>query len=225
MAEPTLLQTAMPISSPCTGTRLRPVVFTAWGNPVKELSVYPLLTTESVSVFTYHPGLAPVCRRNHCIFAEFKLFKIREPQWLVWSMFLEEMVLLHILSFSFFCPFWISSLSLKYAEAFLFLKQKTILLISSCRQTSLKKKSKHISLTTSSSSIYRIWLLLLLFHRNCTRWLPNVKTFSLVSVFVLLDHQLGFLQKVCLLEGVFFWISLALWICVLAPSFLSNDFS
>lgn len=119
----------------------------------------------------------------------------------------------------------ISSLSLKYAEAFLFLKQKTILLISSCRQTSLKKKSKHISLTTSSSSIYRIWLLLLLFHRNCTRWLPNVTTFSLVSVFVLLDHQLGFLQKVCLLEGVFFWISLALWVCVLAPSFLSNDFS
>lgn len=86
----------------------------------------------------------------------------------------------------------------------------------------LTKKKKHISLPISNSSIYCIWLLVLLFCRNSVQWIPTVNIFSLVSFFILLDHWWVFLQKANLLESRFFWVSLSLRVHALAPRWLSS---
>lgn len=102
MTDPNLFQASqIPLSIfiPCTWRRIRPTNFTAQVYTTREFSIYPILTMETFGIFTHHPGLILMsAEKGSFNFAKFKLFKLRKFPCLVWSMFLEEIGLLYILS-------------------------------------------------------------------------------------------------------------------------------
>lgn len=80
MTEPTIVQTSqtpMPISILCTCRRLSHIIFTAEDFNLRASSLPPF----NQRIFKYFHSLSwshsCVCRRNRFIFAEFKLFKVR----------------------------------------------------------------------------------------------------------------------------------------------------